>query len=380
LTLLQRRWFPILLGHAFLLRVGMTYDALSIGLDAFWIGLIGGAFGVVPALFGLYAGRLIDRLGEGRMLAIGSALALVAAAGLWLAAPSAGELILLSAVAGIAQFVCIATQHSSVGKASGLRQAANFGHLTMMISVAHMIGPVVFGTIANRQSLPDTGPVYLVAVLLSLLLLAVGLCLRVPRLAPSPQTQSIWRTARAILRTPGFLPAAFASLVLFSAMDLLVIYLPLFGAEQGISAAGVGILLSLRGAASMVSRLFFGKLYAAIGRGVLLVLSLAVAGTAVALLPFVDTLAAMGALAVVAGLGLGIGAPLSLSWIAEIIEPRVLGSALALRLALNRGGQVILPIAVGAAASGLGASAIIVAIGGSLLAAAGISAIVSRGR
>jgi MFS family permease len=186
------------------------------------------------------------------------------------------------------------------------------------------------------------------------------------------------RVAGAILRTRGFLPATLASLMLFSAMDLLVIYLPLYGTEHGISAGAVGVLLSLRGAASVISRFFFGLLFRVMGRGPLLVTALLVAGCAIALLPFAGSLAAMAVLAFVAGLGLGIGAPLSLAWISEIIDRGVLGSALSLRLAINRSGQVLLPIAVGAVATGLGASAVLFAIGGSLLVTSGASAILAR--
>lgn len=385
--MLERGWFPVLLAHSFLLqvimmllRVGMTYDAVAIGLDALWVGLIGGAFGAIPALLGLHTGRYIDRLGEGRALGTGSVLALVAAAGLWLAPPSPAGLLLLSTVAGLSQFACVAAQHSAVGKAGGARQAASFGHLTMVISMAHMVGPLVFGALANRQPIPDTAMVFLAGSLFSLALVATALLLRIPRTAAPGETRGIWGTAGTILRTRGFLPATFASLVLFSAIDLLVIYLPLFGAERGMAAGEVALLLSLRGAASVISRLFFGWLYGAVGRGLLLVLALLLSGAAIALLPLAGSLAAMGVLVFVAGLGLGIGAPLSLAWIGEIIRPAMLGSALSLRLAFNRGGQVALPIAVGAVAASFGAGAIVLAIGGGLLVASGVSAVVGRTR
>jgi MFS family permease len=383
--MLERRWFILLLIHAFLLqaiilvlRIGMTYDAVSIGLDALWVGLIGGAFGAVPALLGLYTGRFIDRLGERVALVVGSVLALIAAAGLLLVPPSAASLVVFSTFAGLSMFVCIASQHSATGKTDRAGQAANFGHLTTVISIAHAIGPIVFGALANRQALPDTGPVFLLATVASVAMLVLAPLLRIPRSTPPPEARGMLRVAGAILRTRGFLPATLASLMLFSAMDLLVIYLPLYGTEHGISAGAVGVLLSLRGAASVISRFFFGLLFRVMGRGPLLVTALLVAGCAIALLPFAGSLAAMAVLAFVAGLGLGIGAPLSLAWISEIIDRGVLGSALSLRLAINRSGQVLLPIAVGAVATGLGASAVLFAIGGSLLVTSGASAILAR--
>jgi MFS family permease len=381
-TLLERRWFVALLGHTFLLqvivmllRIAMTYKAVAIGLDALWIGLIGSAFGAVPAVLALYAGRAIDRLGEPAALAAASVMALVAAFGLWLAPPSALGLLLLSTATGFSQFIGVAGQHSAAGKTARERQAASFGHVTLMISLAHMIGPLLFGLLAGPQALPDTGPVVLAACLASLVMLAGTPLIRGgPRWAPPAAPAGMWATTGTIVRTQGYIPATLASLALFAAMDLLVLYLPLFGAERGLSPATVGLLLALRGAASVVSRLFFGRLYHGMPRQRLLVLALLGSGVAIALIPLVASPIAMGALAFVAGLGLGIGAPLTLAWIGEIIPASTLGSALSLRLAVNRAGQAVLPVAVGTLAVGLGAGGVIAVIGAALLVSGAVAA------
>ena len=374
MSTLERRWFSALLGHAFLLqvvvmllRIGMTYEAVSIGLDVFWIGVIGGAFGAAPAALALYTGSFIDRLGERAALFAGSAFALAASIGLWSAAPTLGSLIILSTAAGFAQFIGVAGQHSAVGKTGPDRRAGNFGHLTMVISLAHMVGPLLFGLLAGPHAVPETGPISALASLLALLLLAVVPWVSVPVSASAHQRAGVWQTARSILHTRGFLAAAVASLVLFSAMDLLVIYLPLFGAERGLGPATVGVLLSLRGAASVVSRLFFGRLYRRVERTRLVLLALVCSGVAIAAMPLAPSVPIMAVLTVVAGFGLGIGAPLTLAWITDITPSATLGSALSLRLAINRAGQAGLPVALGTVATGLGAAGTVAAIGCSLL-------------
>ncbi len=375
MTLLQRRSFLALLGHTFLLqvivmllRITMTYQAVAIGLDALWIGLIGSAFGAIPALLALHVGRAIDRLGEPVALAAASVMALVAAMGLWLATPSALNLLLLSTATGFSQFIGVAGQHGAAGKTCRERQAASFGHVTLMISLAHMIGPLLFGMLAGPQAVPETAPVVLAACAASLVLLAGTLLIRNrPQQTPPATHVGMWSTTCSIMKTPGYVPATLASLGLFAAMDLLVLYLPLFGAERGLSPTAVGLLLALRGAASVVSRLFFGRLYRAMPRQRLLVLALLGSGAAIALIPLVASPILMGALAFVAGLGLGIGAPLTLAWIGEIISSGTLGSALSLRLAVNRAGQAVLPVAVGTIVGGLGAGGVIVVIGAALL-------------
>ena len=69
--------------------------------------------------------------------------------------------------------------------------------------------------------------------------------------AASFRPRSVW----SILRMPGMGPAMLASLTVLSVIDVMVVYLPALGQERGLSVAVVGALLSVRGGASMVSRL-----------------------------------------------------------------------------------------------------------------------------
>jgi len=76
------------------------------------------------------------------------------------------------------------------------------------------------------------------------------------------------------------------------------------------------------------------------------------------------------------GLGLGIGQPLTMSWLSAQAPDGQRGKALALRLAGNRVGQVVLPSAIGVVAAGLGAAGVFLAsavvVGGTLLLVRGV--------
>ena len=61
----------------------------------------------------------------------------------------------------------------------------------------------------------------------------------------------------------------------------------------------------------------------------------------------------------VAGLGLGVGQPLTMSWLAESTPPGLRGRAMSLRLTGNRAGQVVVPGAVGLLAAGLGTAGVL---------------------
>jgi hypothetical protein len=60
-----------------------------------------------------------------------------------------------------------------------------------------------------------------------------------------------------LLRTPGLAAAMVASVITVTAGDLIVIYLPLLGAERSIDVNAIGGLLTMRAAASMLARLIY---------------------------------------------------------------------------------------------------------------------------
>lgn len=376
---LQKRWFALLLVHAFLLqalvmllRIATTYQAVAIGLDALWIGIIGGAFGVVPAIFGLHVGRYIDRVGEPAALTAGSAAIVLSSAGLWLLPPTLATLLAMSTVMGLGQFIGVAGQHSAVGKSDMSRRATDFGRLTMVISLAHGVGPSLISVFSRDSLLPDTAAIFAASVASGAVLLAVAMLIRMPRHVPESDGVGVWQTIKTLFTTKGYVLATLASLVIFSAMDLMVIYLPLYGTERGIGATTIGILLAVRAGASMISRFFFGQLLHWLGRGRLLVLALVLSGISIALLTLTDVAALMGLMLFVTGLGLGVGAPLTLAWISDIVDGGMRASALSLRLAVNRVGQATLPVAVGVLMTGIGAGGVILATSASLLASAGL--------
>ena len=62
---------------------------------------------------------------------------------------------------------------------------------------------------------------------------------------------------------------------------------------------------------------------------------------------------------VVMGLGLGVGQPVTMAWLAESSPPGMRGRAMSLRLVGNRAGQLLIPSAVGLVAAGLGAAGVL---------------------
>ncbi|MEO6411985.1 MAG: MFS transporter [Pedococcus sp.] len=113
------------------------------------------------------------------------------------------------------------------------------------------------------------------------------------------------------------------------------------------------------------------RLVARFGRRNLVLVSVLAAAGGLCLLPFGGTVGAVVAM-VGLGLGLGIPQPLTMVWVTRLTDPSRHGAVLGLRMSVNRLAQITLPLAIGAVAAPLGASAVFVAnaalLAGALLA------------
>ena len=135
-------------------------------------------------------------------------------------------------------------------------------------------------------------------------------------------------------------------------------------------------MLSVRAVFSMISRLGLGRLSRTLGRTRLMLWSLALSTVSLALAAIPMPVWLLFIVLAALGLGLGIGQPLTMSWLTTQAPAGQRGRALALRLAGNRIGQVVLPSAVGVVAAGLGASGVLLTcagvVGGTLLLVRGV--------
>jgi MFS family permease len=370
----------LLLAHAvlvqtvtFLLRPATSYRALELGVTPAWLGVVSASFAVVPLLLALVVGRVTDRHGEGPTLAAGGALVLLSAAGFILLGSSVAALVGWSAVLGLGHLLSMVGGQSLAARlAPPERHDTAFGHYTFAVSLGQAIGPALVAVLGGGGTAPDTTRIFVGAVVAAAVFLGCALGLR-PRRGPEHHTSAVGGV-RAALRVPGLGRAILASLTVLAATDLLLVYLPALGQERGIAAAVIGVLLGLRAAATMTTRLFLGALVRRVGRERLLVGSMAVSAFAIALLPVPMPVALLGIVVVVVGLTLGVGQPLTLSWVTQLAPSRIRATAIGLRLTGNRLGQVVIPSTVGLVASTAGVGGVLFATAAVLGAVAAVTA------
>jgi MFS family permease len=378
---LRGRQFAVLLTHSvlvqvvtFVLRPTTTYRALELGVPAAWLGVLSASFAIAPLVLAVPSGQAVDRFGERRVMLVGG-LMLGAAAGVFVVfGGGVAGLVAGSVLLGIGHLCSVVGQQALVANATPAgRHDSAFGYYTFAASLGQALGPGVILLFGGTQTIPRTEAIFASSIALAATVLCVAVLLRPSPRAPGGRSGAEHGGMRGLMRRPGLLRALTVSCVVLAAVDITLVYLPALGAERGIASGAVGVLLALRGAASMTSRLFLGRLSRRLGRRNLLVGSIAVsaAGLVVTVVPM--PLWALAAVVVAVGFGLGAGQPLTMSWLAESTPPGLRGRAMSLRLTGNRVGQVVVPSIAGLLAAGAGAGGVL-ALTAASLAAVGLAA------
>ncbi|MGY1986819.1 MFS transporter [Blastococcus sp. SYSU DS0669] len=375
-----RRVLGLLLLHSaltqvitFVLRPTSAYRALELDVPTAWLGALTASFAVVPLLLAVPSGQATDRFGERRVMLVGAVLLALSGAVFATGRGGAAGLVLGSVVLGTGHLLSVVGQQAAVANTAGPgRFDTAFGYYTFAASLGQAIGPALITLIGGDGALPDTTPIFLTATALGVVLLLCTAFLRLPgrEIAGGPAENGGMAT---LLRLPGLLRALLVSCVVLAAVDITLVYLPALGADRGLAAGVVGLLLTLRAVASMTSRLFLGRLVARVGRRRLMVTSVALSAVSMAVLAAPLPVVAMTVVVVLLGLGLGVGQPLTMSWLAEVAPSGLRGRAMSLRLTGNRLGQVLIPSTVGLVAAGVGAAGVLCATAAAL-AVVGVAA------
>ncbi|VXB21811.1 MFS transporter [Arthrobacter sp. 9AX] len=364
----------------FLVRPAATYRALELDVPSFALGLLAASYAVFPLLLAVPTGSLVDKLGERRLMAMGSAVVLASSAFLLLWGSSITTLVIGTALLGAGQLACVVGQQAVVANnAAAARMDSAFGYLTFAASLGQALGPLAISLVGGASIQPDTQAIFLLSAGMSLVLFVTTFAVRAEVSGGRRKAVTAGGgkgNAVSLLRAPGVARALATSATVLAVVDLTMVYLPALGTDRGLTAATVGAMLTVRAVFSMVSRLLLGRVSRKIGRMRLLVLSLALSTVALAVAAIPMPAWLLFVVMAVLGLGLGIGQPLTMSWLSAQAPPGQRGRALALRLAGNRVGQVILPSAIGGVAAGLGAAGVFLAsavvVGGSLLLLRGV--------
>ncbi|WP_127466339.1 MFS transporter [Streptomyces sp. B27] len=384
--------FAFAQGAVSMARPAVSYRALALGADETAVGVIAGVYALLPLFAAVPLGRRTDHGRCAPLLPIGVVLISggCALSGVVSSLPAVAA---WSGVMGLGHLCFVIGAQSIVARQSApAEQDRNFGHFTIGASLGQLVGPIAAGALISGGS-GALGRTSAFALLVSAAVCAVALTSlwriehrRTPGAAPAAgkSTAKARTGARtkanakpkapvtAILGARGVPAGIFISMAVLSATDILTAYLPVVGEHRGIAPATVGLLLSLRAAASIACRLAMPVMLRLLGRAALLVTSCLLAGLICAGMVPPVPVPVLAVMLAALGFCLGVGQPLSMTTVVRAAPADARSTALALRLTGNRLGQAAAPAAAGLIAGTAGAAAPFALLGALLLAAAGL--------
>ncbi|MER6409925.1 MFS transporter [Streptomyces humidus] len=362
-------------GAVSMARPAVSYRALALGADERAVGVIAGVYALLPLFAAVPLGRRTDHgrcaplLAVGVVLISGGCVLSGVAGSLW-------TMALWSGVTGLGHLCFVIGSQSLVARRSAPReQDRDFGHFTIGASLGQLAGPAVAGALIDGADMARSST-------LALLVAGAGCAMAFT---------SLWRVEHRdtapgsgggpgdrvpvgrILRARGVPAGILISLSVLSATDVLTAYLPVVGEHRGIAPAVIGVLLSVRAAASLACRLVLTPLLRLLGRTVLLRVTCLAAALLCAGVALPTPVWALGVILAALGFCLGVGQPLSMTTVVQAAPDGARSTALALRLTGNRLGQVAAPAAAGLVAGAAGVAAPFVMLGALLLLSSGVA-------
>jgi predicted MFS family arabinose efflux permease len=287
--------------------------------------------------------------------------------------PNLPGILVSTAIIGTAHLLFVVSQQiqcTRCGTGPGAMERA-IGNYMVANAMGQGVGPYIVGIAGGSASVPPTQFLFVVSAGGAVLTAACAFLTQSTGAHKLPAERAT-PPLRELLFIPGLVTIILVSIVTVVAQDLIVVYLPLLGAERGMSVDAVGALLAVRAIAAMLSRLLFARLHVAFGRVPLTLSSTFIGAAAYALLAFPLPLPLLYAAIATAGFALSISITASIAGVLAIASGGAIGTANSLRTMASRVGQSIIPILASLIAAAIGTGSIFVMIG-ICLAASGVA-------
>lgn len=349
------------LAHVTLVGARFTTSlyALSMQASEATVGLLIALFSVFPMLFAIRAGRLVDRIGSGRLLPLAIASMAI---GIALPGVVGGLPVLYAATIFIGtgfMVVQIAAQHA-VGAMSGPEQrAVNFSRLSIGYSISGFSAPVVAGFVIDHVHHRAAYLALCGFAILALLLAAS----RLRHIQPAhPAADKAKGGAFELLRSEQMKPVYLVAVLLSAAWDMFIFVIPIYGTRLGLNASSIGLILGSFAVATLAVRLAMPWIASRYTEWQVLTASMILAMACYIVFPFMRQPATLMAVAAVLGLAIGSSQPNVLALLHRSAPPGRAGEAVGIRVTIGNASQVILPIAFGAVGASLGVTVIFLAM------------------
>lgn len=353
-------------------KVLISLFAIELGAPQFYIGILVALYSLFPMMLALYAGKLSDRLGvRSPMIAGSTGLAL----GLSLPylAPGLPALYASAALIGASHVFYNVSVQNLVGTLSGTDdRTRNFTNYGLVMAAGGFLGPLVAGFSIDRVGhaagylILAAGPLIPVAILL--------FARKLGRLRPKHSVEAEQAVqAKNLLGNAPLRRTLITGAAILTGIDLFQFYMPIYGNAVGLSATTIGVVLSMFAAASFVVRLVMPAMVRRWSAETVLTWSLYSGCVTYFLFPLFESAVLLAVMSFALGLGMGCGQPLTMSLIYSRAPEGRSGEALGLRVSINNGMHIAVPLLFGTIGSVFGiapvfiANAVILGSGGVLI-------------
>jgi MFS family permease len=346
-------------------RITMSLAAIDQGATPLSVGTLMSLYALIPMLTAVHTGRLIDRAGAFRPIAIGGTVMTLA-----MIAPFASHalpvLFVSAAVVGSAFMMQhIALNHVIGNTGDPADRPVNFSWFALGYSISGFLGPLLAGFAIDLVG-------HNAAFLLLAVPPAAGTALLLYRrgVPPPVAEHRLGTGARSVadlLRNPRLLPVFLFSGLLASGWDLYTFVIPIYGTQIGLSASTIGIVMASFALATFVVRLFMPSMARRLSPWAVISTALAVAGTAYALFPLANQAAPLIALSILLGLGLGCAQPMVMAALYAASPPGRQGEVVGVRTTMLNTSTTFMPLAFGAIGTALGMAPILWVMAAALL-------------
>jgi predicted MFS family arabinose efflux permease len=334
------------------IRVSLSLFALSLHASPLTVGVILSLLALLPTLFSVHAGRVIDRIGVRRPLLAGTGAVLCGIA-LAVLVPRLELLFLVSCLVGSGfMLVHIAVNLMAGEMGQPQDRTRNFNLLALGFSTSGFLGPMIAGVaidgIGHRWTFLLLGG-FALLTLGGLLARRLEISRHAARERPGET-----RRLRDLFRNRTLRSVFLVSGVLSPAWDLFAFVVPIHGSHIGLSATEIGLILGAFGAAIFSVRLLVPVLLRRISEWQMLIYAMLSTGATYFVFPLVHGMPLLLTLAFILGFGLGGAQPMIMSLLYSKAPAGRGAEAIGVRSLIINVSQTGMPLLFGALGEALG--------------------------
>ena len=333
-------------------RMLVSLYAIHLHASAFTVGALMSSYALLPMLFAVSAGRLIDRIGA-RWPMFGASAAVALGALLPHFWPRLEMLFVASTLIGTGFMlfhVAVSQVVGAIGRAED--RAANFSWLALGFSVSASLGPLVTGFSIDGIGYLNTFALLFLFPLVPVLVL----WLNRPALPRPMERGSDAGAGRVmdLLRNRALRRVFIASGLLNMAWDLYTFVMPIYGSRIGLSASTIGSVMGSFAISIFAVRLLLPLVIRNITPWRVIVAALTISAVVYCIFPFFASVPLLVALSCTLGLGLGCSQPMVMALLYNTSPPGRQGEVVGVRTTVMNASSTALPLAFGALGTALG--------------------------